>query len=257
MFLFNPQFEICDPQLTEEAGLERVLNTLVSEMKSTYGDNLVALFLYGSAASGDFHEKFSDLNILCVLRKISVDLLKKAEKTVTWFVKRGNPPPLFFTLEEIEQSHDVFPIEFLDMQTNHRLLFGTDILQTLEVERGTHRLELEHELRTKLIGLRQNFLTVSHDVRAVEDLMLRSLSAFVTLFRHILMLMGESVPVLKRDIIQRFCAKSRVDESLFLRLLKAREEGQAMRAAEVEPLFQRYYEEIAKLIQLVDQLPKA
>ncbi|PYV44112.1 MAG: hypothetical protein DMG06_07895 [Acidobacteria bacterium] len=87
--------------------------------------------------------------------------------------------------------------------------------------------------------------------------MLRSLSAFVTLFRHILMLMGESVPVLKRDIIQRFCAKSRVDESLFLRLLKAREEGQAMRAAEVEPLFQRYYEEIAKLIQLVDQLPKA
>ena len=237
--------------------MERVLKALVFEMKSIYGDNLVALFLYGSAASGDFHEKFSDLNILCVLREISVELLKKAEKTVTWFVKKGNPPPLFFTLEEIEQSHDVFPIEFLDIQANHRLLNGTDIFENLEIERENHRLELEHELKTKLIGLRQSFLTVSHDAKAVEDLMLRSLSAFVTLFRHILILMGESVPVPKRDIIQLFCAKAKVDESLFLGLLKTREEGQPMTAADVEPLFQRYYEEIGKLTKLVDRLPKA
>jgi hypothetical protein len=226
-------------------------------MKSTYGDNLVALFLYGSAASGEFHEKFSDLNILCVLREISVELLKKAEKTVTWFVKKGNPPPLFFTLEEIEQSHDVFPIEFLDMQANHRILFGMDIFEELEIERGNHRLELEHEVRTKLIGLRQSFLIVSHDAKAVEGFMLRSLSAFVTLFRHILILMGESVPVPKRDIIQLFCAKAKMDEALFLRLLKTREEGRLITAAQVEPLFQRYYEEIGKLTKLVDQLPKA
>ena len=237
--------------------MERVLNTLVSEMKRTYGDNLMALFLYGSAASGDFHEKFSDLNILCVLREISVELLKKAEKTVTWFVKRGNPPPLFFTLEEIEQSHDVFPIEFLDIQTNHRLLCGTDIFENLEIERGNHRLELEHELRTKLIGLRQSFLTVSHDAKAVEDLMLRSLSAFVTLFRHILILMGESVPIGKRDIIRLFCTKWHGDESLFLSLLKTREEGLTLTVAEVGPIFQRYYEEIEKLIKLVDRLPNA
>ena len=42
--------------LDEEGWLERVLNRLVAEMKNTYGDNLVALFLYGSAASGDFHD---------------------------------------------------------------------------------------------------------------------------------------------------------------------------------------------------------
>lgn len=237
--------------------MEKVLNTLVSEMKNNYGDNLVGLFLYGSGASGDFHEKFSDLNILCVLREISVELLKKAEKTVTWFVKQGNPPPLFFTLEEVEQAHDVFPIEFLDIQANHRLLFGRDIFENLEIERGNHRLELEHELRTKLIGLRQSFLAVSHNAKAVEDLMLRSLSSFITLFRHILILMGESVPIPKRDIIRLFCAKSHVDESLFLGLLKTREEGRALTASEVGPMFQRYYEEIGKLTKLVDQLPNA
>jgi predicted nucleotidyltransferase len=236
--------------------VEKTLNHLVSELKGVYNENLLALFLYGSAASGDFHEKFSDLNILCVLRQISVEMLKRAEGTIKWFVKKGNPPPLFFALDEIENSHDVFPIEFLDMQANHRLLFGEDILKNLQVERENHRLELEHELRSKFIGLRQSFLSVSHDPKAVSNLILRSLSAVITLFRHTLMLMGETVPVQKRDIIIRFCARSKLDESLFLGLLKLREEGRELAAAEAVSTFQQYFEEIAKMVTLVDQLPK-
>jgi len=236
--------------------VEKTLNLLTSELKSAYGENLVALVLYGSAASGDFHEKFSDLNILCVLREISTELLKKAEKTITWFVKEGNPPPLFFTLDEIENSNDVFPIEFLDMQASHRLLSGRDVLKDLHVERENHRLELEHELRSKFIGLRQSFLSVSHDPKAVGSLILRSLSAVITLFRHTLMLMGETVPVQKRDIITRFCSRTKLDESLFLGLLKLREEGRELPTAEAVPTFQQYFEQIAKMITLVDQLPK-
>jgi hypothetical protein len=236
--------------------VEKTLNLLTTELKGAYGENLVSLFLYGSAASGDFHEKFSDLNILCVLREMSTELLKKAEKTITWFVKKGNPPPLFFTLHEIESSNDVFPIEFLDMQASHRVLFGPDILKDLQVDRENHRLELEHELRSKFIGLRQSFLSVSQDPKAVGNLILRSLSAVITLFRHTLMLMGETVPVQKRDIIKRFCSRSNLDESLFLGLLTLREEGQVLAAAEAVTTFQRYCEEIAKMITLVDQLPK-
>jgi predicted nucleotidyltransferase len=236
--------------------VEKTLNLLTAELKSAYGENLVALFLYGSAASGDFHQKFSDLNILCVLRDMSAELLKKAEKTITWFVKKGNPPPLFFTLNEIESSNDVFPIEFLDMQASHRVLFGPDVLKDLHVERENHRLELEHELRSKFIGLRQSFLSVSHDPKAVGNLILRSLSAVITLFRHTLMLMGDIVPVQKRDIIRRFCTRSGLDESFFLSLLKLREEGQELTPDEAVPAFQRYSEEIAKMITLVDQLPK-
>jgi len=236
--------------------LKEVLDTFVGGMRNTFGGNLVGIFLYGSAASGDFHDKFSDLNILCVLSDISVEILKRAEKTVTWFVKLGNPPPMFFTQEEVENSHDVFPIEFLDIQANHRLLFGQDIFNGLDIVRENHRLELEHELRTKFLGLRQSFITVSRDTRAVRDLIFRSVSSFITLFRHTLILMGESVPVQKRDIIKLFCARSNLDESLFLRLLELREQGGQMSDSEVEPAFQRYFEEIEKLIRLVNQLPK-
>ena len=237
--------------------METILNRLVTEFKEAYGANLTTLLLYGSAASGDFHEKFSDLNILCILGEISVEALQKAESTISWFVKKGNPPPLFFTWEEITNSHDVFPIEFLDMQANHRVLFGEDVLQAFQIERENHRLELEHELRSKFIGLRQGFLSVSHDPRALGALILRSLSSIVTLFRHVLMLMGEAVPLQKRDIITRFCARSSLDASLFLNLLKLREEGQELPAAEAVSTFKRYFEEVGKMVRVVDQLPKA
>jgi hypothetical protein len=236
--------------------MENVLNKLVDELKASYADELVACFLYGSAASGDFHERFSDLNILCVLTRLSIQILKKAEKTVTWFVRKGNPPPLFLTQEELQEGHDVFPIEFLDMQMNHRLLFGRDVLEDLQISRKNHRLELEHELRTKFLGLRQTFLTVHQDVKALEDLMFRSLSAFITHMRHTLLLTGQPAPLQKSEIIQAFCARSNVDEGLFLDLLKIRKRGGGIPASQVESMFQRYFEEIGKLIKLVDQLPE-
>ncbi len=236
--------------------MEATLNRLVEGMKDAHGANLVAIVLYGSAASGEFHEKFSDLNILCVLKEISVDILKKAEKIVTWFVGRGNPPPMYFTQEEIEHSHDVFPIEFLDIQVSHRLLWGRDIFDGLKIVTENHRLELEHELRTKFIGIRQNYLTISQDGRAVADLILGSISAFITLFRHALILTEEAVPVQKRDIIELIGARVNMDTTFFSNLLKMRQEGRRIPTADAEPMFRQYYDEISKLIGWVNRLPK-
>jgi hypothetical protein len=236
--------------------LEDVLRRLRDELSTCYCENLVGLFLYGSGASGDTHQKFSDLNILCILTRISAHDLKKSEKTVTWFVRKGNPPPLFITLEELETSHDVFPVEFLDMQLNHRLLLGRDVLAGLSINRENHRLELEHELRTKHIGLRQTFLTIHQDPKALEALIFQSLSSFITLMRHILMLTGGPLCLNKHDIIQNICTRFGLDEGFFLNLLGLRKEGGGLPLSQVEATFQRYLEEIEKLIKLVDGLPK-
>ena len=240
----------------KEEPLEDVLRRLSEELSTCYSENLVGLFLYGSSASGDIHQKFSDLNILCVLTKISAQDLKRSEKTVSWFVRKGNPPPLFFTLEELQNSHDVFPIEFLDMQLNHRLLSGRDVLDDLSINRENRRFELEHELRTKYIGLRQTFLTAHPRPKALEALIFRSLSNFTTLMRHVLLLTGGPLLLKKHDIIRSICTRCGLDEGFFLHLLGLRKEGGRLPASHVEATFQHYLEEIDKLIQFVDGLPK-
>lgn len=236
--------------------MEEILKRLSDELNECYAENLVGLFLYGSAASGDTHGKFSDLNVLCVLRMISSEVLKKSGKTVTWFVRKGNSPPLFLTLEELKTAHDVFPIEFLDMQQNHRLLVGQDVLVDLDIDRENYRLELEHELRTKYIGLRQNFLTIHQDPKALEALILHSLASFTTLMRHLLILTGGPTLFPKHDIIKALCERTGLDEKFLLGLLQLRKESSGLPVAQVEATFQRYLEEIDKLIKLVDELPK-
>jgi hypothetical protein len=189
-----------------------------------------------------------------VFRELSTEALGKAQKTMAWFVKQGNPPPMVFTQDEIETSNDVFPIEFLDMQCNHQVLYGEDILKDLEIRRDNHRLELEHELRAKFVGLRQNFLASSQDAKAVKDLIFCSFSSFMALFRHVLMLLGEKAPLEKREIIPLIADKLGLDKSCFLRVLKAREEGGKLPAKEVIPLFESYLAQISKVINAVDQL---
>ena len=51
--------------------MERVVEQLVEKLRKAYGDRLVSLVLYGSAAAGDRQQNFSDYNVLCVLTRIS------------------------------------------------------------------------------------------------------------------------------------------------------------------------------------------
>lgn len=234
--------------------MKKVLDRLTTELTGLYGENMVAIYLYGSAASGDFHKGISNLNILCVLKEITAELLGQAHKTVGWFIKQGNPPPMFFSQNEIETSNDVFPVEFLDMQASHQLLQGKDILADVVIGRENHRLELEHELRSKYVGLRQNYLVLSHDAKALEGLLIRSLSSITTLFRHVLMLLGEAAPLQKRDIIHSISAKLNLDEACLLQILKLREGGSRLPAKDTVPVFERYLAQIDAVIKVVDGL---
>ncbi len=235
--------------------MEKVLTKLVSDLCESCGDNLIAVILYGSSASGEFQHKHSDLNTLCVLRDLSPEYVCKAGKAIAGFVKQGQPPPLLFSHDEIENANDVFPVEFLDIQVNHRVLYGEDVFAELQIGRENHRLEVEHELRSKLIGLRQNFLASTQDPKTTEQLMLRSLSSVLTLFRHILLLRGEEVSVHKRDIVKTGSQKCGLDASVFLTLLDIRDKQKKLAPAETETLFAGYWREIEKMIAVVDKLP--
>ena len=43
------------------------LQELVNQLQEACGANLVSVVLYGSAAREDFHEQYSDVNLLAVL----------------------------------------------------------------------------------------------------------------------------------------------------------------------------------------------
>src|SRR5256885_12840898 len=171
---------------------EKLLSEFVEKMRTAAGENLISMILYGSAAEGEFHPEYSDLNLLCVLRDTSFASLSKIAAAVEWWRKKKHHPPLVVTEKELKDTADVFSIEFIDIKQRHRVLYGSDVLGDLSVPMQLHRSQLEYELREKLFLLRQHVLLAGSNEKALWDALLNSLSSFTTLFRHVLIELGET-----------------------------------------------------------------
>ncbi|MGB0036926.1 MAG: hypothetical protein WBP79_15760, partial [Candidatus Acidiferrales bacterium] len=181
--------------------MEAKLKELVEKLKSAAGDNLDAVVLYGSAVTGEFIARHSDLNILCIVARAGAADLEHLHSVAEWWNREGHPAPLIFTLEELRRSADVFAIELLDIKHHHRILLGDDFLAKFEVPLDLHRLQVERELRTGWLRLRQAILCAPHKNKVLLGIMLESVSAFCVLFRHALMAIGAHVPASKRDTV--------------------------------------------------------
>lgn len=236
--------------------MQRVLNQLVEKLTGLHGDRLVSVVLYGSAAVGDYHGRYSDLNIFCVLRQVSVRELAESQSIFEWWRGLGNPAPLLMSEEEVVSCTDCFPIEFHDILQRHRLLHGKDVLSGLAVDDSFYRAQVEHELRAKLLRLRQKAAGVLSDKSLLLRLLADSLSTFCVLMRHALLLGGHEGAWQKRDIVRQAGEVLSLDTQPFEILLELREEKRKPREIDAVPLLERYLKEIQVVIDAVDRLEK-
>src|SRR4051812_41856692 len=88
-----------------------ILDQLVEKLRKALGADLVSIVLHGSAASGSYHEKYSDYNVLCVLSRITPTQLAASELVFRWWREQGNPSPLLLSEHEFRTSTDCFAIE--------------------------------------------------------------------------------------------------------------------------------------------------
>jgi predicted nucleotidyltransferase len=233
--------------------MEAKLTELVDHLKSAARTNLKTVILYGSAVTGEFLEKHSDLNILCILERAGAAELERLHPAAEWWTREGHPAPLLFTLEELRRSADIFSIELLDIKWRHRILYGEDFLEQFDVPLDLHRLQVERELRTDWLRLRQAILVAPMQKKAHLGIMLASISAFCALFRHALFALGQPMPENKRAAVDAVAVLSGANPSAFHVILDLREgkckEGQI----DIEPTLQTYLEFVEVITADVDR----
>ncbi|HEX4273948.1 MAG TPA: hypothetical protein VHZ74_01270 [Bryobacteraceae bacterium] len=232
------------------------LDQLVEKLRKALGADLVSVVLYGSAAVGDSDEKYSDYNVLCVLSRIEPAQLGATEAIFRWWRGEGNPAPLLLTEREVRTSTDCFAIEFHDIKEHHRILHGADLVSGLEIDRSFYRAQVEHDLRAKLLRLRQKASGILSDKDVLTRLLADSISTFCVLFRHALLLYGFNAPARKRDVIESARERFGIDAAPFRRLLDLREQKGKGKETEPEALLAGYMREIGKVIDAVDVLDK-
>src|SRR5260370_8651276 len=161
---------------------EKLINEFVERMRAAAGTNLLAAILYGSAAAGDYVAAHSDVNLLCVGGETSCAAVAALGPAMAWWETQKQRAPLLMSAGEMRRSADVFSIEVLDMRRHYRVLWGEDVLKTLEVPMRLHRAQVEYELREKTILLRQRLLVTAGNEAGKWGVVLRALPAFGTLF---------------------------------------------------------------------------
>jgi hypothetical protein len=233
--------------------METKLSELVSRLKSAAAENLKGVVLYGSAATGEFQGQHSDLNIFCLLQSATLGDLERLHFVTEWWMNEKNPAPVIFTHEELVRSADVFAIELLDMKHRHRMLFGEDFLEKMDVPLRLHRLQVERELRINWMRLRQAIVASEPKKKTHMGIMLSSLPTFCVLFRHALIGLGQPEPQSKREAVDGVAALTGADASGFRSILEFRAGKLKEREIDVEAVLQTYLEFVEVATNEVDR----
>src|SRR5688572_7922706 len=121
-------------------------------------ERLSSVVAYGPAVQDSAYPAIGGEYLLIVLVDLEPETLRRLREPVRWWLGRGRPWPRLFTPELLRASADVFPIELVDIASRHRVVFGADPIEDLSIEPGHLRLQLERELREKLMRLREGYV---------------------------------------------------------------------------------------------------
>jgi len=225
----------------------------INEIIKGRGEEIHSIYIVGSAVTPDFNEKRSDINSVIILHRMSLDFLEFIAPFGKKYSKKRVSAPLVMTIEHINNSLDVFPIEFHDFRLIHKTVYGEDILKDLEIKREHLRLQCERDIKTRLIGLRQGYISSAGDRKLITEVLIRSFTGTIPLFRAIIYLMGKEPPILRKDVIKTIQGNFS-DSDVFERLLFLRNGIIKPSGHELSIIFKDYYNAIERIAERLDEL---
>jgi hypothetical protein len=229
------------------------LTEFIEKLAKAHGNNLKSVLLYGKAVEGAQMDDEARKKVLIVLGEITTSELKSAHTIAEWWREVGNPWPVYFTEQEITDSADVFPIEFIDMSRVRHVVYGQDPFDDLQIHTHNLRHQLEYELRGKLIRLRSLYFPASNNPNRLAALMADSLASFVDLFRHVLEIHGAQAPLKKNEVLLQIAEELKLNKRVFARIAQYKKDDEIWLESETNETFSAYLKLIEEVIHAVDK----
>jgi predicted nucleotidyltransferase len=217
--------------------MEKLLQDWVTGLKQELGTNLVSVILYGSAARGDHVAARSDLNLMLVFKKLDLQQITTIRKLTSRKVRKQLPQLVFWTEEELNNAWDVFPLEFEDIKENHQCLVGKDPFGKQKVDKKRMRYQIEFELRSKLLTMRDTWLRSNRDNYVLEMFLIKAGNSFDYLIRKAAMVLGKKI-AMPHDILEK--------------IKKLKKKEIRLKRSELQDLFHQLHETVESVIRKID-----
>ena len=234
--------------------IQKLLRTYVKDVKGVFGEQLEGMLLYGSAVRGEFLPGRSNLNILLLVSSYDSAVLKKYGALHRHWSKEQIVVPLFLTEEELHTSAAVFPLEFLEIQEQHRVLGGRDPFIGFHVKTDRLRETVVQGVTSHLLRLRQRYVEGDGSDDATTILLPLSITSIVPLLRGVQRLLGRPVLSHSDAVIKDVAEQLKLDLQGLLDALLLKRGQISPGPREVPRLFDRYLQAATLLTRAVAQL---
>jgi len=232
--------------------IKKGVDEFVVSLREAYDENLISVILYGSAASGEYAGRHSNVNIAVILKDTSIGSLSK----ISGFINKRKfmiINPIFFTEDYIKRSTDVFPIEFIDMKENSIALYGRDLFKNIDIDVRNLRFQCEQELKSKIVNMKMAFLR-STDVSMLKKILFKSLTSSLHILRNLVRLKGKEPSYSRIDILKEISLEFGVDIAPLKDILDLRSGNLNSCREKIIRLFARLVETLEAISDKVDRL---
>lgn len=230
------------------------IKPFLEEILSKYREKIHSIHVTGTAITDDFDIKSSDVNSIFILKEMDLKFLELIAPLGKKYGKHKVAAPLTMTPEYIKRSLDVFPIEFLNFKLIHATVFGDDILENIEINRMDLRHQCEREIKSKLIWLRQGYISSLGNRKILTEGFVNSISGYIPLFRGIIVLLGKEPPIRQNEVITALSEAANINTDVFARVLKEKREKIKLSIEELNTIFEDYYAATERLGKIVDEI---
>ncbi|MBI4825430.1 MAG: hypothetical protein HY807_03280 [Nitrospirae bacterium] len=234
-----------------ETAAERI-KPFFNEILAGHQDMIHSIYVTGTAITDDFDKKRSDVNSIFVLKEMDLDFLELIAPLGKKYGKNKVAAPLVMTPYYINTSLDVFPVEFLNFKLIHQTVFGIDLLKGLEINLSDLRHQCEREIKSKLIWLRQGYISSQGDRKLLAEGLAGSITGYIPLFRGIIVLLGKETPVKQSAVIRSLSAASGINTDIFAKVLSEKHEKAKHSSEELNAIFKDYYKATEELGRIID-----
>jgi hypothetical protein len=234
--------------------IRRPITDFSEKLIGALGEQLQSITVVGSSLTDDYRPGKSDINTVLVLTEKSLDSLNKLAAMAKKMKKKKLAAPLLMTTDYIERSRDVFGIELLDLQLNHKTILGEDPFAELKFSKTDVRLQCERELKAALIRMRQGYIASAANKRLVRDILISTAGGLVPLLRAVLWLKDIDRPKPAGQVFKATAEKLSMDVESLIKVTGWRHKKVRLKQEQITSAFESIYATVDKLAGLVDKL---
>ncbi|MGE5893008.1 MAG: hypothetical protein ACM34I_03025 [bacterium] len=213
-----------------------------------------SIHIVGSVLTEDFVKGTSDINSVILINTMNFSFLDHISALGKKYGRKRIAAPLVITPEYMNDSLDTFPIEFLNFKLIHQTVYGPDVFSGIEIKKHELRLQCEREIKSKLLWLRQSYVSSAGDRKLLLERMVRSLTGFLPLFRAISSLKGRNPQINGIDEVRDIVSCCSLKTNAFEKILRVKQGVHKPSTAEMPALFEEYYHATEEIAQLINDL---